>query len=365
MDFWTRRREILKSRIIAACVSMILWFTGCLPTYASSHDHSSLHQLLQQHLTLVEVERDMSRLKKEQLRLKQQVGDLQLKLNEQQVKLDNQRIKVGEIVRAYYVGERPSLWIALLSAKDWHEFFLIFDFLTAIYERDRDVLVQFAEQFRSIEILKGDLQSLQGTVNQTIAHYQSQFTRLNQLNLQLEGQLSRLPDDEKIRLLMKQLENDWLQQGLPTFERYFYQLSLSMQDLPEMIDTTKMKKSGSKLTVTLSDQELNRFLASKHRMFQATRFTFRNQEMWIEGIHDGAALTIIGHYQLISDKAMHFVIDKLIYDGYALPDSTKSQLSTKFNLGFYPTQIHPNVRIKGVEMIDHELHIQISFSLTK
>jgi hypothetical protein len=355
----------LKSRLMAACISVMLWITNGLPVYASSHDGSSVRHLLQQHLTSIEVERDIDRLKKEQLVLEQQVSALQQKLNEQQVKLENQRVQAGKILRAYYEGERPALWTALLAAEDWHEFFLIFDFLIAIYERDRDILLQFAEQFSSIKNLKGDLESLQGTVNQAIAHYQSQLSRLNQLNLQLEGQLSKLPDSEKIRLLMKQLENDWLQQGLPTFERYIYQLSVSMQDLPEIIDSSKLTKSASSITIMLSDQQLNRFLASKHPMFESTQFTFGDQEMWIEGIHESAALTIIGHYRLTSDTSMNFVLDKLIYDGYELPDSTKDQLSQKFNLGFYPAQIHPNVRIKSIEMKDHQLELQISFSWRK
>jgi hypothetical protein len=347
---------------------LVLFFllTSSIPVYSQSAPASpAVRILLEQHLDRVEARRGIDNLKEEQLELERQTLSLQTKLADQQLKMNKQQQQVGKVLRAYYAGERPSLWTVLLFADSWSEFFLIFDFLQIIYDRDRDTLNRYKQEVQITTDMKNDLDSLHGTIKQTIAHYESQVLRLDELNRQLDGRLSQLPDADKIRLLMEQLENDWLTKGLPAFEHYFKTISGSMRHLPEMIDLGQVDRSGSKIGVTLTDRQLNDHLVKKNRMFQNTRFTFKEDEMWIEGIHEGAALTVVGHYELVSSKEMQFRVNQLVYDGYQLPKSTQDQLISKFNLGFYPTYIHPNIRIDSMEMKEHTLQLVVKFTLGK
>lgn len=337
---------------------------GSMPINAqSAPDDPKVRALLQEHLDRVEARREIDKLKIEQLNLEKRALSLQSQLKLQKANVEKQKLQVGRLLRAYYANERPSLLAALLAAESWSDFFLILDFLQIIYDRDREILNAYKLDVQLTTNMKNDLDSFRVTIKQSIAHYESQIKRLDQLNRQLDGKLSKLPDADKVRLLMTQLEEDWLKKGLPAFELYFEIISDSMRYLPEMVDLTQVEQSGSKLIVTFTDNQLNQFLAKKNQIFENTRFTFKDNEMWIEGIHEGAALTVMGGYELISPKEMQFQVNQLIYDGYQLPKSTQDQLATKFDLGFYPTLIHPNIRIDSLVMSNGSLKLVVKFSL--
>ena len=58
-----------------------------------------------------------------------------------------------------------------------------------------------------------------------------------------------------------------------------------------------------------------------------------------------------------------FHVDELIFNGLALPDTTRAQLEQQFDLGFYPSEIVSFLKAKSVEVKGNDLIIKLSISL--
>lgn len=346
---------------------IILYAVLCLllislfPNPADADNH--VRSLLEQHLSIVEAQRDLKQIESKEVGLQLQLSRLRVKLADQEAKLDRVKVHAGQVVKAYYTGDRTSLWMALFFSKTWKEFFLILDYVWMIYEQDRELFQTFSEQYKATKALEVDIQSKDTDYKQLKAQVQAQIRRLDQLQSDLDGKLAGRSDKEIIRKLMERLGQDWLNIGLPTFEQYFQTIAQSMQDLPNLITKDDLKQSESGYSLIITDSQINQFLQQKNPLLRSVTFTFKDGQMWIQGVQNDIALTIIGHYVLVSSKELQFAVDELTYDGYSLPKETIRQLSNQFDLGFYPTQIHPNVRLTEVEMKNHKLRLNINLSL--
>lgn len=329
----------------------------------SAAPNTPLKELLQQNLNRIEAERELNRLNKTKIQLESERTILESQLQTMESRLSKQRDQVSKVLRAYYSGERPTLWMAVFMADNWSELFFIYDLLEALYAHDRLVLEEYQKQYDATVKAKQKLASVQNTVTQTIAHYKAQMEQLRKLDQALQGRLAALPDADKVRLLMRQLEKDWLGKGLPAFTAFFNQLAESMQQLPEIIDPADITRKGSTLRIEIADSDINAFLASKNPMFRSVTFTFREGDMWMEGRYQNIILTIIGHYEKVSDQKLEFVVDSLYFDGFELPNSTIENLRKQFDLGFYPAEINPRIKVQSIEMEDNVLQIDFGLSL--
>lgn len=342
---------------------MLISLTFGQSIYTSAAPDTPLKELLQQNLNLIEAERELKRLNQTKIQLQSEQAILESQVRSMESRLDEQRDQVANVIRAYYSGERPTLWMAIFMTDNWSELFFIYDLLEALYEHDRLVLQEYQKQYDATVKAKQDLESVQNTVVQTIAHYKAQMEQLRRLDQELQGRLAALPDADKVRLLMKQLEDDWLEKGLPAFTAFFNELALSMQQLSDIINPSNITRKGTTLRVEIADTDINTFLASKNRMFESVIFTFRDGNMWMEGRYQNIILTMIGYYEKVSDQKLEFVIDSLYYDGFELPDSTIKNLQNQFDLGFYPAKINPRVRVQSIQMKDRLLQIDFTLSL--
>jgi hypothetical protein len=61
--------------------------------------------------------------------------------------------------------------------------------------------------------------------------------------------------------------------------------------------------------------------------------------------------------------AILFHVDELIFNGLALPDTTRRSLEEEFDLGFYPQKMVSFLKTKSVQIEDGKLIVKLSISL--
>ncbi len=344
--------------IITLLISTLFFYI-----HHSVHATPSERVLLQQYLTIVEVDRDLSRVKEEEGKLETELKVNQDKRIIQEEIVKELRAKGAIIVREYYTGERIS-WVSMLfSMESFHHGILMIEYLFEIFDRDMTELQQAYEAYQSLLTLQQEMEQQHTDLIVLINHYAAQKNRLQSLEQSLNTSLENIPERERLEKLMKQLEDDWLQKGRPTFELFFNQLAVAIEKFPTIIKKDNINLKGLNPKVTINDQEINEFLSSENPLFKQLTFSFRDDEMWVQGIHEDIALTIVGSYKKVSDESLAFNIHQMTYDGFFLPDTTVEQMERSIDLGFYPAYIHPNFRIKSYSMSDHQLQLELKFAI--
>ncbi|MEC0179871.1 hypothetical protein P4H83_33950, partial [Paenibacillus favisporus] len=77
------------------------------------------------------------------------------------------------------------------------------------------------------------------------------------------------------------------------------------------------------------------------------------------------SLQVQGHYSVEEQpqNSIMFHVDKLVFNGYELPDTTCRQMEEEFDLGFYPQQIVSFVKATEVKSTDKNLHVTLKLSM--
>lgn len=345
------------------------WLVFLIITFSSAHvwaeENFSLEQLiLQQSFTLNELERSIHNLKMEEIRLTREVALMDRQLKEQEAILEERRKHAGAIARAYYTGERASLFSLLLDAEDFSELLFVSDFLHDVFRLDLERLESYHQaQVQAEELRSGIREKLLKT--RTVRSYMEQqlqeVIRLRQAQANL---LAFLPDAQIVNRLMTLLLDKWNNQGLPTFHEYFRTLARVIPQIRELATPERISANGLfTRTLSIPEKEFNRFLSSKHDMFKEIRFSFRNQRLIVEGSYRESHLKMVGRYVIKNPQHLMFEIEQLSFEGIPLPRSTIEEMQQMYDLSFYPKLIAPNVQVTGVELANQRLRIQLHFSL--
>ncbi|MNE85058.1 hypothetical protein D3C80_1820140 [compost metagenome] len=100
-------------------------------------------------------------------------------------------------------------------------------------------------------------------------------------------------------------------------------------------------------------------------MFNDFTFQFKEDKVVAQGKRENMEIQIAGHYTIENDpkNAILFHVDELLFNGFALPDTTRQALEKEFDLGFYPDLIVSFLKANAVTMEDGELTIKLSITL--
>lgn len=94
---------------------MLLTFIYVRPTLAAPSQEES--QILQDSLSIVEIDHEIERISQEQQTLLQRQQELRSNLTVQKEQMTIQRKRAGSVLRSYYMGERDKLLSVVLGAK--------------------------------------------------------------------------------------------------------------------------------------------------------------------------------------------------------------------------------------------------------
>ncbi|WP_147384466.1 hypothetical protein [Paenibacillus sp. 1011MAR3C5] len=361
----------IRHRIAAALLASLLcaFIILRLPVLAEERAKppDDLHSLLEKSLSVVEIDKEIARIQQEKDALLLTMTETEKQLAAQELAIDGKRKQAGDVLRAYYMGERDMLYLSLLTTDSWTNFFTLLDYIDIIISQDKHTLNAYIGQYRDLQDRYATLEGKQAKLVAMEEKLNLQRERVLALESQLEGELAGRSDSDRIRLLIEQLTGFWESAGLKEVRDYFGALSKSMGKLPEWIQDNKdlMEIKGLQYTIRVPEDKLNEFLREQDERFNDFSFQFEDDTITAYGKRDNIEISISGHYSLVQEprNGLLFHVDELLFNGFMLPDTTRKSLEDEFDLGFYPGLITSFLKAKSVEIKDGELIIKLSVTL--
>ncbi len=311
--------------------------------------------LLQQSLTIYEIDQEVARLAEGQKQTAAEIAGTEEQIGKQQIIVAETRERAGKVLRAYYTGQRDSLWLLLFKANSFADAISMFEYLDRIFKNDHRTLRLYTKSYEDLQALHANLVQTQTELEQTKQQFLAQRAHLVQLQQELDRQLADAPAAEALALKqqMEQLNQAWKNEGLPAFKKYLQATSDAMQHLTDFISLDQLKFSGfSHATLEISDRDLNEFFRAQNPVFENISWTFEDGHISIVGHDNQLNVSLKAHYVVVQEpeNAMDFAIDELTYNQFTLPDTTRNELKKAFDLSFNPKKYFPILTVTGVEI---------------
>lgn len=324
-------------------------------------------KLLQDTLSLNELQRDTERIVEEQDELSKQREQLNEEVRQLETRISENQKRTGTIVRTQYMQQQRPFLLSLLNARSFGEFNRLYTYYRLAIRHDENILIGFREDTDALERRRAQLAANSARLEEVKRGIEAQRSRLLALQKDIDDGLLTSDDPESLNRLAEELNTYWNNVGLYEVDEYFSELAAASNNLPDYLqDSGKLKVSGlgTRYTIELTDQELNDFLRSQNPDFENFAFSFENGLVVAEGRRDRLTLRIEGRYTLETEpqNAVLFHVDRLVFNGLELPASTRTELEQKYDLGFYPQQVAP-VEVSEVEMADGHLKISLRLVL--
>lgn len=344
-------------------IGSLLWLSLITGTHAELTIEET-RKLLEESLTITEIDREISRLSTEELSVATQISDTEKSITNQQQLVDNARIHAGKVLRSYYMGDRNGLWLLLLDSKSFSDALVVYQYLHSIADNDQRSLQKHQKAFNELKSLNTQLTSKQTELQNLKAQFIAQRIRVVQLQEQLDSKLATLDNKDEIIAQIDALSNAWHKDGLPLFQQFLQAMSESLLDLPEFINEDNLVRNGTKFTFHIKEDELNTFLRSKNPIFEHFIYTITSEHITITGKMNQTDIVINGHYAIENEpeNALRFTLDELIYNGLTLPDTTRNDMQKQFSMTFYPKRFSGALEASDVIQDSKELLIELTIS---
>ncbi|CAG7605793.1 hypothetical protein PAESOLCIP111_00846 [Paenibacillus solanacearum] len=362
-------------------VLLLMWlcFVTAFPRSAVWAETTEANrELLQKGLNVYEIDRELGRISDRQSALSAQLKDTEQKLQAARTASAEARQHAAKVIRAYYQGDRDSLWMVLFSIHSLSDALSVMEYLQMILRTDRQALQRHDTAWKQLTALQSEQTQAQAALNDLKERYTSERTRLVSLQKEVEALLAKNIEAVKVQQQMTELNRQWQDKGVPLFKTYFHALAKAMNDLPEIITsgssgtsgkTTHLIMNGFNYTFQMTDQELNAFLQKKNALFRNMDFRFAEDAVIATGKQDDIALTIKGRYEMASKddskskSYIRYTIQELLFNGYTLPAATVEDLQKQFDLGIYPQNIASFLQVSGLKLEEGKLSIYLKLAL--
>lgn len=186
-----------KKMIVACIIGSILWLTLTTGTRAELTIEET-RKLLQESLTISEIDREISRLSQEEQKISEQIIETEKSIVNQQQLVDKSRIHAGKVLRSFYMGERDGLWLLMLNSKSFSDALIVYQYLHAIVENDQRALQKHRKAFQELKDLNLSLALTQSELRVLKAQFIAQRIRVVQLQEQLDSKLAVLDNKEEV-----------------------------------------------------------------------------------------------------------------------------------------------------------------------
>ncbi|MGG6309907.1 coiled-coil domain-containing protein [Paenibacillus macerans] len=358
----------MKIRFISLWLSLLLaaGYSVSPPASAAAPFSTEEQQVLEQSLSIKEIDREIERIESRQRDTESALLQLQEQLADKNEQIRVSREQAGARLRAYYMGERENLLGALLSVNSLKDFFTVLDYYQLILDRDRSVLNKYKTEYAGLTSTKKQLGSTASELARMKENLQLQRSRVAVLQQNVDESLGLSADPEKLKKLIEELNAYWENVGLYELRKYFRALASAMSEFPDFLtdhkDSLVTEKGGYRLVVREAD--LNDFLHGKDELLQDMSFRFEEEKIVVHGKREGLELEVEGHYTVEQEpNSITFHVDRLLFNGLALPDTTRAELEQDFDLGFYPKKIVPFVEATEAVISEGTLSVKLKLTL--
>ncbi|TXK77129.1 hypothetical protein [Paenibacillus sp. N3.4] len=364
----------MKYKLTAAVLSFLLAVQLALPIQRASAEEKNTppdetKALIQKGLTIYEIDKEVGRLNEQDA----QIG-IQIKQNEQDIvkqngHVDDTRKHAGKVLRAYYTGDRDSIWMLLFTVNSFADAMRMFEYLQMIISNDHRALSTFTESYNKLKNLRTELESSKTKLQKTKDNYLLQREKLVKLQDELDKQLAVSAQAKVIESQIKNLNDQWQEQGIPLFREYLNNLSTAFRELPQyvtkenkFIDLSNIKNP----VITITDADFNTYIHTKNELLQNLNFEFTDKAIIAKGQKGSVNMVIQGRFVLKENPTMNevrFIVDKLEFNGFQLPNTTIDDFMKEFQLGFVPKKIVNYLDVVSVEMKTGTAVVKLKLSL--
>ncbi|MCP3793247.1 hypothetical protein ACYCSE_00295 [Paenibacillus sp. SEL1] len=357
-----KRVKITISTLLATI--MLLTFIYVRPTLAApSHEES---QILQDSLSIVEIDHEIERISQEQQTLLQRQRELRSNLTVQQEQMTIQRKRAGSVLRSYYMGERDKLLSVVLGAKSIRQLLSLYDYYLLLISHDQDVLQEYESNYQSMRKTEQQVTQASMELETVKTNLLAQRKRIILLQSRVNDGVNASNDPDTLRKLIGEMTAYWENVGVYEVNKHFKALAQAMQDLPQFIQQQQgaMVTNGKVITISIREEDFNRFLKSENELFNHFNFTFAQDRIMVEGQQGTMKLRVEGHYTVENEpkNAILFHVDRLVFNGLELPDTTRNKLEKDFDLGFYPQQLISYVKATEVRTLAGMLEVKLELN---
>jgi len=326
--------------------------------------------LLQESLTISEIDREVARISAEEITVEQKINETQHNIEYQNTKVSEAKVHAGKVLRAYYTGDRDKIWMLLLRADSFSDALSVYQYLQSIADADQRAMKRFLASFRELKQLKQELEDRKTNLGELKAAFIAQRERVILLQRQLDDKLAKVDNADQLRLQMAQLTEAWRKEGLPVFKTYLQAMSDAMIQLPDYLkeNADALEPKGRKsILFHIQEKPLNAFLRKQDELFERFVFTMTDQYITINGTQGKVNITINGHYAIEKEpeEALRFILDELIYNGFALPDTTRADMQKQFSMSFFPKQNSLTASMEVNNVLLKKGQLTIEFSLVQ
>jgi len=338
-----------------------------LPNNSDNNWDEETKQILQSSLSVVEIDKEIERLKVKLGHLEDELTRLDLELTEQELLLIEKREAAGKVLRSYFIGQRTDMFLSILNSKSLESFLKKLEFYELIIQHDQKVMTSYKQQQMDIELQYATYIAEQIKVEQAKLALEEKRDEVVKLEEDINSRLANRDDSDKILLLMEELTRQWNEEGIEKVEHYLYLLNEAMLEFPNWLqkqsEYTKIK--GLTYNVQLPEQALNDFLREQDAAFEHFSFSFIEDHIVAKGKENHLEIELSGHYTIVNEPRhyIQFTIDSLYFNKLLLPQSTIDELMNKYDLNFYPALIVSFLQASEVKLSDGYLSIQLKLKI--
>ncbi|MDB5052304.1 MAG: hypothetical protein JWM44_354 [Bacilli bacterium] len=326
-------------------------------------------KLLQKSLTIVQLDQEIARLSDQDVKVSAQIDDTQLKLVQQDTQVVSAREHAGKVLRAYYMGDRASIWTLIFSAKSFSDALDMYEYLDRIVANDHTSLEAYVASYKQLQDLQKQLATIQTDLREVKAAFITQRDHNIALQKEVDDQLKQIPQDQAQIILAKieELKATFKEKVVPLFEKYFKGIAEAMPQLVELVQGKEQAKYMNGLSFQISDQDLTQFFRSKNpELFNHLEFKFQNGQYSVVGQDGDIKASIKGHYIVEENpNRLQFHVDDLGYNDNALDETTKRYMEERFNLSFSVEDHMPAFQAKEVTTDNGLLIIKLKLTPKK
>lgn len=322
-------------------------------------------QLLQQSLSITELDKDIDRITIQEAATAKERTRTEDELQARETTLEQKREQAGRVLRAYYIGERDMMLQAVLSANRLQDMFRLFEYFELLFQSDQDIINAYKEQIQGLRQTRDKHLRLERELSTVRAQLIEQRDRLKKLQQKLDSDIAASSNPKAMNALIQEFTAYWQNVGLYEVRHYFQALASAMNKLPDFVKNSGgLTIEGTNYTITIKEEQLNQFLREQDPMFETFAFHFKKGIIAAEGTRSGMTVRIEGHYTIESEpeNRILFHVDHMQFNGLELPETTRKELEQKFDLGFYPKQLVSFIEAKEVTIDDKSLTVKLSLS---
>ncbi|MFK7692305.1 coiled-coil domain-containing protein [Paenibacillus sp. HJGM_3] len=336
------------------------------PSYTAADELEEIRGLLQQGLTIHELDREIAGLSVKELQMTLQIVENQERLKEKDEQVKQKREHVKHVLRAYYNGGRKPVWAMLLSVSSWRDALYVLEQTQIVAKNDKRAMDRYMTAYKEMKTATEQLEASRTELRELKARFEAQKAELKLQQEELDRKLAALPVGNTALEQINDSNKQWQEKGLPQVRVYFSALAENMKKLQELIDQKPemLVLKGRSYSFQLKDTDFNDFLHAKSKELETLSFTFEEGKITVLGKQEGTEMRMVGRYELEETKkeAIHFLVDELWYNGLQLPPGTVNELKETNDLSFYPSKIASYLQATSVQTTLGKLTIDLKLN---